>query len=180
MKKKKPHRILTSTLEAETLEIMKILDRTEEYADCLLWTGSTDANGYPTYKPYGCPCTLVRRAMFELNGGVLERRVPIEVTCGEKRCLNPKHLKASTCSAIGKKAGAKGAWSGVSRASKIASFKRANSSKLTIDDARAIRLSDETGPVLAAKYGVDRSLINGIKAGTRWRDYHNPFAGLMR
>ena len=53
---------------------------------------------------------------------------------------------------------------------------------LTIEQAREIRMSDESGPVLALRYGVDKSLINGIKAGRNWKEYSNtnPFAGLMR
>ena len=31
----------------------------------------------------------------------------------------------------------------------------------------------------ALRYGVDKSLINGIKAGRNWRDYSNPFNQLM-
>jgi hypothetical protein len=177
--KKKQPVILTRVLVVETLELMKLVERTEEYADCHLWTGSTTSQGYPTYKAYGCGCTLVRRAVFVLNGGVLNPRVPVEMTCGEKLCINPAHMKASTCSAIGKKAGARGAWSGKARAAKIAAAKRAKHAKLNIELAREIRLSDEPTQVLVARHGVDRSLINGIRAGTRWKDYSSPFAGLM-
>lgn len=163
----------------QTLEIMRLLDSTEEYADCILWTGATTRAGYPIYKPYGCNCTLVRRRMYEMTTGPLETRVPIATSCDEKLCINPDHLKKSTVSAVAAKAGARGAWSGKARSAKIAATKRAKSSKITIHDAREIRLSVEPGPVLAARYGVNRSVINGIKAGTRWRDYSSPFAGLM-
>lgn len=179
MKKKKPQpHILTCVLEAETLELMRLIERTEEYADCHLWTGSTTRQGYPTYKPYGCGCKLVRRAVFALNGGTLNFRVPVEMTCDEKLCINPAHMKASTFAQIGKRAGARGAWSGKVRASKIAAAKRASHAKLNIELAREIRLSIEPTKVLAARHNVDRSLINGIKAGTRWKDYSSPFAGL--
>lgn len=163
----------------QTLEMMHLLSRTEEYADCILWTGATNRQGYPIYKPFGGNCTLVRRRMYELTTGPLQTRVPIATTCGEKRCINPKHLKKTTASAIGAKAAARGAWSGKARGAKIAEAKRAKSSKITIEDARVIRMSDESSLVLASRYAVNRSVINGIKAGTRWRDYSNPFAGLM-
>ena len=51
--------------------------------------------------------------------------------------------------------------------------------KLTIEKAREIRLSPDSTVTLVKRYQVDRSLIQGIKAGKRWRDYSNPFAGLM-
>ena len=48
-----------------------------------------------------------------------------------------------------------------------------------MEQVREIRLSEDSGPVLAERYGVNRSLIGGIRRGTAWRDYSNPFAGLM-
>nr|WP_319566257.1 hypothetical protein [uncultured Rhodoferax sp.] len=165
-------------LTAQTLEIMSILDRTEEFADCILWTGATGESGHPIYKPTGCPCTLVRRAMFRLVGGELERRVPIDTTCGEKLCLNEAHLVKSTTKNIAKKAARRGAWSGKARAAKIAAKKRRDC-KLTIEIAREIRMSPETGPVLAARHNIHRSLVTRIKAGDAWKDYSNPFSGLI-
>jgi len=176
--KNKPAVILTSVLEAETLEMMKLIERTEEFGDCHLWTGSTTDQGYPTYKPFGCNCALVRRAMFQLNGGVLVPRVPIVTTCGEKLCINPAHLKASTVSAVGKEAGNRGGWKSKTRCAKIATAKR-KTGKLTMEIAREIRMSNETGPVLAARHGIHRSLVTKIRSGDAWKDYSNPFAGLM-
>lgn len=176
--KPKAKRILTRVLIAQTLEMMKLIGRTEELADCFLWTGSTTDQGYPTYKPFDKPCTLVRRKMFELNGGVLEPRVPVVTTCGEKLCINPAHMVASTTQAVAKAAGARGAFSTRSRRAKIAAGKRKNG-KLTLDEARTIRMSTESGPVLAERYGVHRTLIVGIKVGTRWREYSSVWGGLM-
>lgn len=160
------------------LNLMAILDRTEELADCILWTGATGASGHPIFKPYGGPCTLVRRAVFEMSVGGLVRREPIDTTCGEKLCLNPSHMERSTTAKIAQKAASMGAWSGKARSAKIATTKRAKG-KLTIEQAREIRMSTESGPVLAARHGVNKSLINGIKAGRNWKDYTSMFAGLM-
>ena len=44
----------------------------------------------------------------------------------------------------------------------------------------AIRASTETERVLAAEYGVNRSVIGGIRRGDRWKDYASPFAGLLQ
>ena len=152
-----------NVLIAETLEIMRIMDSTAEEADCILWTGATGQSGHPIYKPQGCGCTLVRRAMFELTKGPLQPRVPIDTTCGERRCINPAHLRESTSQDIAKRAAKRGAYSSVSRASKIAMAKRAKG-KLTIEQAREIRMSSDTAKSLAQRFSVDPSLIKGIKA----------------
>lgn len=165
-------------LVADTLELMSILDRTEEYGDCLLWTGAVTDTGHPIYKPHGCGCTLVRRAVFRLCGGVLIPRVPIDTRCEEKRCLNEAHLFQSTIAKIAQKAARRGAFSGFSRKAKIAAAKRLKG-KLTMEQANEIRMSQESGPVLAARYSVNKSLINGIKRGKNWRDFSNPFNQLM-
>ena len=165
-------------LVAQTLEIMRILDSTEEFADCILWTGATTQQGYPIYKPTGCGCTLVRREMFRLNGGVIEGRQPVVTTCKERLCINPDHLKASTCKSVAKAAGRAGAFSSKTRCAKIAASKRMNA-KLNIELAREIRVSKISTRVLAKLHGVNRSVIVGIKAGRMWKDYTNPFAGLM-
>lgn len=166
-------------LIATTMAMMSLIDRTDELADCRLWNGSTSA-GLPTYTPPGRPCTLVRRAMYQLAGGQLKPRVPIDTSCDERLCINPAHLHQSSVRKIAQKAAAKGAWRTKARAAKIAASKRASPhAKLNIELARSIRLSDVSNDVLAAENKVHPSIISGIKAGTRWRDYSNPFAGLM-
>jgi hypothetical protein len=163
----------------DTLEIMRILDSTEPQGKCLIWTGAVGESGHPIYKATGGPCTLVRRAMFRLAGGTLIARQPLDMTCDEKLCVHPKHIKQSTVTKIAKKAAARGAWTGRARSMKISMAKRGKM-KLTEQTASEIRNSTETGPVLAARYGVDRSLVASIKRGAVWKDYSSPFAGLMR
>ncbi|MGV2480270.1 UNVERIFIED_CONTAM: hypothetical protein IGO34_26065, partial [Salmonella enterica subsp. enterica serovar Weltevreden] len=93
-------------------------------------------------------------------------------------CVNPAHLPASTISAVAKAAADRGVFSGIARAAKIAAARRAQSAKLDIQKARDIRMSSESGPVLAARYGVNKSRINAIKRGEAWKDHVNPFYGL--
>jgi hypothetical protein len=171
----------TKELIQATLDMMALIERTEEFADCLLWTGST-SNGNPTYTPYGVGqvCTYVRRSIYQLATGNLKPGVPLDMTCNERLCINPAHMQPTTHAKIGQKAAARGQWKTKTRAARIATAKRAgHQSKLTTEIAREIRCSSEPGPVLAERYGVCRAVINGIKAGTRWKDYSNPFAGLM-
>jgi hypothetical protein len=52
--------------------------------------------------------------------------------------------------------------------------------KLSESNAQEIRLSEETGPVLAERFGVSRSWINKIKRGRAWRVLSSPWQGLFR
>lgn len=163
-----------------TLEIMRIIESTEPDGNCIIWTGAVGNSGHPIYKPTGRrACALVRREVYRLGGRTLSARKPIDTTCGDKLCVNDAHLAQSTISKIAKKAAARGAWTGLARSMRIAMAKRGKM-KLTEQTAREIRNSTETGPVLAARYGVNRTLVTNIKRGTAWKDYSSPFAGLMR
>lgn len=154
--------------------------RTIEDGDCWRWSGSTTSGGYPTMKPMGCDCTLVRRVVLDLVGVKLKPRQPTVTTCGERLCVNPAHLKPSTAAKVGQAAAARGAFSTTTRGAKIAAAKRAANGKLSMDIAREIRASTDTNAALAERHGVHPSLVQRIKAGKSWRDYSNPFAGLMR
>lgn len=160
-----------------TLQI--IHDRCDEVGDCWLWKDATGAQGYPIIRRRPGGCQLVRRVVVALDGRPAMARQPVASTCGEKLCCNPAHLAPSTIAAVAKKAAANGSFSRPERAARIAASKRkSDSAKLTMEQAREIRASTESGPVLAERYGVNRSLIGGIRRGQAWRDYSNPFAGL--
>lgn len=153
--------------------------RCEEVGDCWMWQGATSDTGYPIMKRYGGPCMFVRRVVMQLKGRPPAARQPVVSTCGEKCCCNPSHLKLATPSEVGKRAAAQGAYSSPARAAKIAKARRnAPGAKLTLDQAREIRASEESGPVLAARFGIDKSQVNNIKRGDAWREYCTPFSGL--
>ncbi|GKS91206.1 hypothetical protein [Acidovorax sp. SUPP2539] len=157
----------------------QIYSRCEEVGDCWIWQGATSDTGYPIMKRHGGPCLLVRRVVMQLTNRPPAARQPVTAACEDKRCCSPKHLRLSTPSKVGKRAAANGAFSSPARGAKIAAARRAASGvKLTLDQAQEIRLSTESGPVLAERYKIHRSQVNSIKRGEAWKDYSNPFARL--
>jgi hypothetical protein len=151
-----------------------------EEGECWIWQGALNAGGYPIMKAKGVRggCLLVRRVAISLDGRPPKPRQPVVTKCGDKRCCKPACMKLSTPSSVGKQAAKKGAFSSASRRSKIAESRRTNS-KLTQEQVQEIRVSTESGPVLAARYGIVKSTVSGIKRGELRRDYTNPFAGLL-
>lgn len=170
--------------EVETiLEMMWILSNCDEIGDCLIWNRSVNADGNPQYRPaYEGMSKLVRRTLFRLDGRTIGHRIPLGSHCGDKRCVNPDHHFPSTMKAVARKAALRGAFSGIAKGAKIAAAKRITEAKLNLETAREIRMSAESGPKLAARHGVDASLIVRIKAGKCWKEYPstNPFAALIR
>lgn len=156
---------------------MYISDRTEEYGDCLLWTGPKNPEGYPQIR-IKRRTYLTRRIVYELAKNDLTARTPVDCKCGERACINEDHLFESTQSKIAKRAVAAGSFQSLSRVIKIAAYKRARG-KLSMEKAAAIRESDEPSKVLASRYGVDKSLINKVRRGDAWVDFNNPFLRLI-
>lgn len=164
------------------MNIKYIKDRCVEVGDCWIWQGAVGASGYPITKASGVKsgCVLVRRLAVELDGRPAKPRQPVRATCNDKKCCNPDHLVPSTWSAIGKIAGASGAFSGVNRCAKIAKAKRERDAKLTVEQVQEIRESTEAQRKIAERMGVNKNVIQSIRAGKAWKDYSNPFAGLIR
>ncbi|GAB2471967.1 hypothetical protein GCM10027082_24350 [Comamonas humi] len=155
-----------------------IYDRCDEVGECWIWRNATDSNGYPIIKIDG-KCVLVRRVVQELKGEPAAPRQPVATKCEERGCCNPEHLRLSTVKKVAMRAAKRGAWSSPTRCAKVAAAKRASpDAKLTMDKAMEIRLSDKTSKALASDYGVNVSVIKGIRQGTMWRDYSSPLAGL--
>lgn len=170
------------TLVKESMLMMRVVMNIEDDGECWMWTGAVNQQGHPIihlrHPVYGHEgCLTVRRYVFLLANGFLLPRQPIGCTCGEKLCVNPAHQYQSSVSKIAKIAAKNGAWKGVDRAIKISRAKR-STAKLDAEKAMEIRMSSDSGPVLAARYGVNKSLVNAIKNGLLWKDYGTPFSGL--
>jgi hypothetical protein len=163
-----------------TIESLKA--RTIEEGDCWLWQGYK-ANGTPQVsnpRPgFRSKMYSVRRLMREL---ATEKPTPdghYVTSCGTPDCVNPKHVLYRTdeqhLQAIGRLSS-----TGITKARKLRQhYMKVGRAKLTDEIAQEIRLSNESSPALAQRYGVDRSLISKVRRGEAWKVLANPFRGLM-
>ena len=68
----------------------------------------------------------------------------------------------------------------LTRKIKIQAFRHTFNAKLDWEKADEIRVSTEPSRKIAARFGVDKSLVCKIRAGKAWIRYNTPFAGLLR
>jgi hypothetical protein len=153
--------------------------RVEEDGGCLRWTG-TVCNGHPAGALFGKRCVLIRRALWEAANGPIPAGKIIRCTCETPLCVELDHCELTTYQRLGKQLGAMGMMSGPVRSGKIAAAKRVGKqAKITQDQAREIRLSDETGKAAAKRYGISEATVSKIRLGLIRREFTgNVFAGL--
>lgn len=121
---------------------------------------------------------LVRRAVWQDEYGKIEPGKIIRMTCETPKCIYPGHMVMTTHQRLAKQMGALGKMSGPVRSAKIAAVKRAKYAKLTHEDVREIRASNETGRAMAKRFQVSEEHISAILLNKRWREFSSPWAGL--
>lgn len=162
------------------MNLEAIQERVEEEGECWHWTGYGGKNGHHPQVKIDGSVKLVRRLAYAAKRGEIKDGLRVVPVCDNPKCINPDHQRCLTEAQKGKRAAKKGAFSSPLRGQKIANARRqAAGTKLTMEQAREIRMSTESGPVLAARYGINRSLVGCIRRNERWQDYSNPFVGLM-
>lgn len=152
--------------------------RSVEDGDCIRWTGFL-YGGQPGANIDGQKF-CVPRALWEMQRGPIPG-LKLKCMCNLKRCINLDHRKPVTPRQLAKMNGAQGLMSDRVRSAKIAATKRAGKqAKVTDEDVRAIRESDEPGIVLARRYGISNALVSKYRLYQIRKDYSaNPFAGLL-
>ncbi len=160
-----------------SLHLIKL--RCKEIGECWEWATpltSEATRRYPSMRLNGKVINPRRVAYEFYRGRLLKPEEKLTPICDNPYCLNPEHMKVQSLTQALQRAGRLGKLSAVSAKKLAVARQRA---KLDLQAAREIRLSDESGPVLAARYGVDKSMISAVRLGKCWIDYTNPFAGLM-
>lgn len=161
-----------------------IAARTVEDGDCLRWTGGCAGKAaHPAIAIYSPKrkTVLVRRAVWEQAHGPIPAGKIIRCNCSTPRCIALDHLELTTFGKLAKELGALGIMSGPVRSAKIAASHRERHplTKLTQEQVREIRASDEPGTVLAERYGVCEGSISKYRLGRCRREFSgNVWQGL--
>lgn len=178
MKKTGPLR--TEVLIEQTVEMMYIHDKAERVGNCLFWLGSKDSYGVPLMrKPGARNFSPVRRVILELKGVDIGNKLA-STKCGNPQCICEKHILPMTRKQLQiRTAKTTNYAKSPARCAAIA-MKRRERAVLTIEKVAEMRASGLTTREAGRVYGVAQSTAASIMAHKVWKDYSNPFAGLMR
>lgn len=145
--------------------------------DCWRWQGAfssgTGRTGCPVaWAPLQGRVVSVSRLVVEFSGRALTRRQMVWRSCRCDDCCNPKHLKVGTRQQWGAWTALHGFWKGDPLASSRNRKARVDSGEavLTMEMARWIRESSQTGRDLAVVLGVSATTISRARLRRTWDD----------
>ena len=143
---------------------------------CLIWKGCMDEKKGPVARDGDSHWVRpVARMLWELRKGEIGQFSSVKPTCGNEGCIAIAHLEK-----VQRNEHHKGRKRDPSKRQNIAEGARRGFAKLTMEIAREIRASTESGPKLALKYGVTKHCISDIRSGNTWKEYQQGlFTGLI-
>lgn len=155
-----------------------IWSRCKEDGDCLLWTGAKGSDNVPKMRlPGERKVYQARRVLMEALGRTIVGRIAT-TTCGNPMCMAEEHLTAYTRKQLQQRSAKK--FSGtLARSAKLAEISRRNS-RLTMEQVQGIRAQGMKADEVMERFGLSKAAAHSLIAGRTWKDYSNPFAGLMR
>lgn len=159
--------------------ILRIQGHVIEDGECWNWTGAVQTCGATPTMRWNGATGSVRRFILVDKGNAPAGRTLATYTCGNPLCVNPAHLAwVSRKSVQQRTTRERSHQSDIIRNKKIADKARQHS-KLTHEQALAVREAEGNQYVIAARFGISQATVSAIKTGRTWRSYDgNPFAGL--
>lgn len=151
--------------------------RSVECGDCLRWNSSTSSNGgLPVMYFNGKSNQFVRRVLWTALHGELPAGHVVTTSCGDKLCVAPDHLEATTKKVSARRAGKRGAYSNPAKIRKGVQTKLEKSwiNDEVVAQVRTARTSKEAAEVT----GVSLSYAKAIRSGLYRTWKSNPFSGL--
>ncbi len=144
----------------EEIELLaqRLWSQSREHGECILWEGSRAGKGYGVINWQGKQ-VYIHRLIFQLHNedAVLD---VVRHTCDTPNCWNIDHLLNGTT--------ADNVQDKVEKLRHVFGENNYNA-KFKDEDIRAIRNSNESGLLLAARYDVTPSTISYIRSGKTWK-----------
>jgi hypothetical protein len=134
-----------------------VFSRTKTVGDCWLWQGAKLPDGYGHLRFDGRQMRA-HRAAYETAFGKLPSEMLVCHSCDQPACCNPQHLFAGT----NKDNSDDKLRKGRQRRGE------ANHAKLTEDQIREIRASNESMREMAKRFGVSVSHLSKIRRKVKW------------
>jgi hypothetical protein len=151
-----------------------------EVGDCWEWQGCMQSGGTstPTMRWNG-RVNPVRRHLAEAMQLPLKGRV-VTCACRVVSCVNPDHVMAVPRSRLQRLIIKEAMYQGMQTRNARISLSARLRSKLTVAQALEIREAQGSQRLIAQQFGVSQATVSKIKRGETWKDYSNPFSGLLR
>lgn len=148
------------------LDVIK--EKTVEVGDCMEWTGY--CNGRVPSTSVGGRGMSVRSLVALRLGWPIDGKV-VTNRCGNHLCVNPDHLRMMTKSQFHTYVTqTKIDQQALSRRMKLSKSVRQRS-KLTLEQAQAIKAHPGPHHVIAKEFGVCMATVSSIRTGKTWRDF---------
>ena len=122
----------------------------DEKTGCWNWTGSKTKLGYGEIMRHRKKHTTHRLSWMETNGPIPEGMNVLH-HCDNRLCGNPSHLYAGTM-----------------KDNMQDKRNRTGGPKLNWETADQVKAAPGTQSVIAAQFGISRSMVGLIKTGKRW------------
>jgi len=128
---------------------------------CWEWTGYKNKKGYGVLNLRGHR-EIAHRVSFRMHRGNIPNGLFVLHRCDNPGCVNPRHLWLGTLSDNNRDMTLKGRHS-------HRGLVAGRHAKITADDVREIRASNDDALTLAARYGIARSHVYHIQTRRKWR-----------